>query len=405
LPLVGGMILLPLTAILFGLRGFIPLAGFAIVGAAAGSSLAVIGSKMLGGQKNGKLRITLKLPIFGRHSYAGHLVHLGIVLMAVGVIGTQAYALEQNLDLSPGTSGDLHEYTLVYKDLRQDSLQDHIDTWASIAVYRGNDYLATLRPQITYYPEYEQAITEPAIRAGLGEDIYLVMFDWSEDGEILLNARINPLSAFIWMGSIVLLLGGLLTWWPSNERVNRKVSKSRRFWSRIAAVSALIFILIVLVSMWGESLTSRRGPGRPLPGEQAPVFSSETVSGEKFSLADYRGEILVINFWATWCPQCEDELQAFDDIWHDWNSKGVQFLGIAMDDSLEAVMNMSDELGIGFPLIVEQQRKISKNYGVSGVPETFIISIDGNIAYYHIGVVDEAILRQEIMGLKGEAIQ
>ncbi len=234
-PLVG-----LLLALLFGwLGGFrLPAAmvGLGAAGFAGGTVLGELGFN-IGGRirKSGFKDGVRRLPFAGRHGYGGDLVHLGIVLMAVGVIGTQMFVTEEQMTMASGDTAEVGAYTLVYEDLFQESAEDHVNTWATVAVYKNDNYLTTLKPQIAYYAIGEQTMAGPAIRASLREDLYLVLFQWDETGQISLSATINPLSGFLWLGGIILIFGGALAWWPRTDGNRSVVSKRQRTWSQIAA--------------------------------------------------------------------------------------------------------------------------------------------------------------------------
>jgi peroxiredoxin len=291
------------------------------------------------------------------------------------------------------------KYTLIYEDLYQESTEDHLDTWVSVAVYRDAKYLTTLTPRMAYYPHYDQTMAEPAIRGGLGEDLYLLLFRYDETGEISLSVRVNPLSGFLWVGGFVLLIGGLLAWWPRIRTGVEGATNGRGRWMRILPLLILAILIALGMALWGDTGAGGNTVGRPLRGDLAPGFSTMDITGLDFSLEDYRGQVVVVNFWATWCPQCEDELPEFEAIWQELQAEGVQFVGVAMDDTQGAVRAMASELGVTYPLIVEEGGRITGAYGVTAVPETYIIGPDGNVAAFHIGVVDGETLRDEILAL------
>lgn len=400
LPPLAGLLLAVVLAWLGGFRQPAALTGLAVAGFAGGTALSEIGFDIADRiRKQGFKSALRRLPFAGEGGYGGHLVHLGVVLMAVGVIGTQMYAAEQTVTALPGDAVTSGDYTLVYEDLSQELTGDHFDTRASIAVYRGSDYLATLTPQIAYYPFYDQTMAEPAIRGGMGEDLYLLLFRYDETGEISLSVRTNPLSGFLWLGGFVLLAGGLLAWWPRQGADAGGVSPGRQRLMRAAPFLILAVLVVLGLALWGDMGAGGGGSGRPLPGERAPGFSATELSGADFSLQDHHGRIVVVNFWATWCPQCNDELPDFEAVWQALEGQGVQFVGVAMDDTPSAVEAMTSELGITYPLIVEEDGRITSAYGVTAVPETYIIAPDGKVAYFHIGVVDGDTLRDEILAL------
>jgi peroxiredoxin len=376
------------------------LIGLTLAGFSGGSALGEIGFNIGARIRKSGFKAALgQLPWLGRHGYGAHLIHLGVVLMAVGVIGTQLYAYEQQATLMPGESVSVGGYTLLYEDLVQETSDDHLDTWALIATYDGTDYLTTLRPQMNYYLTYDQTMAEPAIYASVQEDLYLVLFSWDPSGEISLSAMINPLSGFLWLGGMVVLLGGGLAWWPRRKRTAEEGGQKRQIGAQIGAVLGLVLAVAVLFALWGDALNPNKGLGRPLPGELAPSFSAPDIEGDEFRLLDYRGEVVVLNFWATWCAECEDEIPEFESIWREVGADGVQFVGVAMNDSVAAVSAVARDQNVSFPLIVEEEGQITSSYGVTGVPETFIIDQDGKVAFIHVGVVDSDTLMDELVEL------
>ncbi|MCB2202667.1 cytochrome c biogenesis protein CcsA [bacterium] len=383
-----------------GFRNATALIGLGAAGFAGGTVLGEIGFDIGTRIKKQGFRSALgQLPFMGESGYGGPLVHLGVVLMAVGVIGTQMYATEQSVTALPGDSVTSGAYTLIYEDLYQESTEDHFDTWASVAVYEDSEYLTTLTPRMAYYPNYNQTMAEPAISGAMDEDLYLLLFRYEETGEISLSVRINPLSGFLWVGGFVLLIGGFLAWWPRLRAGEGDLSPGRQRWMQILPLLVLATLIVLGVALWGGSGAGGKTVGRPLPGDSAPGFSAKDVTGADFSLEDYRGQVVVVNFWATWCPQCEDELPEFEAIWRELQAEGVQFVGVAMDDTQSAVEAMAAELGITYPLIVEERDRITSAYGVTAVPETYVIGPDGSLATFHIGVVDGVVLMDEILAL------
>lgn len=398
-PLVGAVVGLGLAWV-WRFRLPAALIGLTVAGFSGGAALGEIGFNIGARIKKSGLKAALKqLPWLGRHGYAAHLIHFGVVLMAVGVVGTQLYAYEEQVTLVPGESANVSGYTLLYEDLVQESGEDHLDTWASIAVYDGTDYLARLSPQLNYYVTYNQTMSSPAIYSSVREDLYLVLFSWDPSGQISLSAMINPLSGFLWVGGMVVLLGGVLAWWPRRDGAAEGAGGRQNIGAQIGAIIGLVLMVAMILALWGNSLSPNRGAGRPLPGETAPTFSASDIEGGEFRLQDFRGEVVVLNFWATWCPQCEDEIPAFETVWREVAAEGVQFVGVAMNDSASAVSAVANEQGITFPLIVEEESQITSAYGVTAVPETFIIDQDGNVAFIHIGVVDSETLLGELAEL------
>ena len=387
LPSILGAILMAGIAILLRFTESGAIIGLMIAGFAGGASLEEIG--VLFAPKLTKAETTIRVRW---RRFGAYLVHFGVVLIAVGVIGTQLYAKEQTVTLSPGERVQVGQYELLYEDLFQELTNDHLDTWVDITVYKDSSYLATLTPKILYFPDDRQTMAEPSVRAGWGEDLYLVLFKLDADNKASLAVTINPLINFLWIGGFILLIGGGVAWWPSDKVVSDQTRRQNRTWRNISAGIVLVFIVLIFISLWGNSLQTAKKSVRPLPGTEAIAFSANEISGNEISLSEYFGDVVVLHFWATWCDQCEDEMQMFESVWQAYQGQDVKFVGIAMDDSVPLVQKLIEDLQISFPQIVEEGYEITSLYGVTAVPETFIIDQEGMVAYFHIGTLDAASL-------------
>jgi peroxiredoxin len=317
-------------------------------------------------------------------------------------MGTMMYTSESNFTLSPGESIQVGGYELLYEDLFQEVVGDHLTTWVTLPVYQDGQYLTTLSPKIIYYSTYQQTLAEPAIRSSLREDLYLVFFKWESTGEVSLAVTINPLSSLLWLGGGILLAGGVMAWWPGHEDSDQKDGRKQKIWNRVGIVLLVLVSLLFVFTLWKTPVGTHKTLGRPLPGQEAPMFSAMDTEGTVFALQDHEGEVVVVHFWATWCSQCEEEMTAFESVWRSFEDRDVQFVGVAMDDNLKDVRELADSLNISFPLIVEENDSVTSLFGITAVPETFIIDPDGNIAFMHIGNVAEEVLSDEISVLLGE---
>jgi cytochrome c-type biogenesis protein CcmF len=400
LPVLAGGILMPLVAALAGFTQPISLIGFAAAGLAGGAALGEIGADFAGHIRQKDLPSALNhLGEASRRRSGGYLVHAGIVLMAVGIIGTHAYASEREVTLSPGEPTQVGGYTLVYEDIHQEPAGDHIDTWATIAVYRGMDFLATLKPRLEYYSAGDQTMAVPALRAGLREDLYLVLFGWFDNGTIGAKVFVNPLVNFLWGGGLVFLAGGAVAWWPRTSQAGEDVRRRQRVRGRLGAAAGLAILIVICVVMWGSAWGVVGAVGRPLPGQTAPEFTVSDLDGNSLALSDLRGRVVVVNFWTTWCPTCAGELLDFQALWQAYQARDVVFIGIAMQEEEMEVREMASLAGVSFPLALEHGNRISSAYGVTGVPETFVIDTEGRVAYFHIGSVEMAELRENLDSL------
>jgi len=156
--------------------------------------------------------------IANRRRHGAHIVHLGIVLMAVGITGSSLFQDEVQVALDEGEEIDVNGYTLEYTDFDAKSLPDREQFVAAVDVYRGDRSLGTLRAEKSFHWNVEQWVTEVAIRTTPKEDLYLILAGFEESGLASFRVLINPLVLWLWVGGIVLMLGGVMAWWPGTNR-------------------------------------------------------------------------------------------------------------------------------------------------------------------------------------------
>ncbi len=415
-PALVGAALAVLLAVADGLNHWTSLLGFGLVGLAGGTAVAEIAQGVAARSRREKedlLRAVWSLIRHHQRRYGGYLVHIGVVLMAVGIIGTRMYPFETELVLSPGEVVDVGRYTLIFEDLRQEEAGDHFSTYAYLSAYRDGEYLATLTPRLDLYFGSDQTVGVPAVRAGLREDLYLVLAGYSSSSATL-KMFVNPLAAFLWLGGLVFLAGGVVAVWPVSA-VRLSVPQARRRAVRDGVALLAMFLLLTAagVAMWGPGHgVSAQQTGRPLPGQPAPDFTLSLLDGSALRLSDLRGNVAVVNFWATWCPPCQEELPILQSLWAEYSLSPEEalsstyqpeavFLGLAYQDQESLVRATVARMGLTYRIGLDLDGRIARAYGITGVPETFIIDPQGQVAFVHIGPVTAEQLRGELDALLG----
>ena len=117
----------------------------------------------------------------------------------------------------------------------------------------------------------------------------------------------------------------------------------------------------------------------------APDFRLQRRGGGEVSLADLRGEVVMINFWATWCGPCRQEMPLLDELYSRYQRVGFSLLGVNIDDDSGKAMNMVAELGVSFPVLFDAQKDVSRLYAVDAMPVTVILDREGTVRHVHEG--------------------
>jgi cytochrome c biogenesis protein CcmG/thiol:disulfide interchange protein DsbE len=145
-------------------------------------------------------------------------------------------------------------------------------------------------------------------------------------------------------------------------------------------VGLLGFLAFLAVGM------KKSGNTRLVVGNPVPDFQVTSFSGEVYQLSELKGKAVLLNFWASWCLTCEDEAKALEEVWSEHkDGTGVIFIGIDYVDTDREAQAYLKKFGITYPNGPDLRLKISQIFGVTGVPETFLIDQDGNLRDLRIG--------------------
>ncbi len=129
---------------------------------------------------------------------------------------------------------------------------------------------------------------------------------------------------------------------------------------------------------------------------QAPQFSLVDLDGHPLHLADYRGKVILLDFWATWCVPCETEIPRFI-AWQDkYGPQGFQVIGLSMDDDAQPVRAFSRKFRMNYPVAMANEKVAEAYGGILGLPANFVIDRDGRIYAKHVGTTDLPTLEREI---------
>lgn len=131
----------------------------------------------------------------------------------------------------------------------------------------------------------------------------------------------------------------------------------------------------------------------------APDFTLQQIGGPRLTLSSYRGKVVLLDFWATWCYPCRQEIPHFVEFEQKYADRGLQVIGVSMDDSPDPVPAFYQQYHMNYPVVMGNA-KIGESYGgLLGLPITFLLDRQGRIAAKHIGATDAAVFEREIQRL------
>src|SRR4030066_705492 len=165
----------------------------------------------------------------------------------------------------------------------------------------------------------------------------------------------------------------------------------------ILAITGLVLALVVIgfLLMQGNAKNEFSASSSEAK-EPAPNFALVLLDGKSFQFSEHKGKPVLINFFASWCLPCRDEMPVLEKIVRNYQPKGVVFLGIAVDDTEEKMKEFIKRYDVTFPVGLDKTAEIQKSFGLYGIPTTYFIDRNGMINYSHSGVVTEELLRHEL---------
>lgn len=173
--------------------------------------------------------------------------------------------------------------------------------------------------------------------------------------------------------------------------------KTRRVTAGLPVAVALVLLVLVAYAL----LSPDKLASRPHPGDPAPEFTLTTFEGAQIALQDLRGHVVVLNFWASWCAPCRREATGLQETWRRYQDRGVILLGITYQDAEDASLDFMREFGVTYPNGTDPLGHIGSAYGVTAVPETYVIGPDGRVAWVRIGEIGADELAKQLDRLVG----
>ena len=196
------------------------------------------------------------------------------------------------------------------------------------------------------------------------------------------------------------LTGSTLIW--ENQTVKKRMPAKKGPNSVLWIAMVTVVLLAGFYFLSGNTSKAEKGLAPTLPPSKlsgaAPAFTLTDLNGKPVSLADFRGKVVVLDFWATWCPPCKKEIPDFISLQQEYGSRGVQIVGIALDEP-DKVAAFAKQNGMNYPVLLGTESISAKYGGIDGIPTTFVIDKKGKIVSRFEGFRPRSVFETEIKKL------
>lgn len=184
------------------------------------------------------------------------------------------------------------------------------------------------------------------------------------------------------------------------EHSEASTSPRRGVWTAGRLITLVVVVLLLggFALFWVHS-TSGSSSGVVRVGKTATNFSLPGMGGKSVSLADYRGQVVLVNFWATWCVPCKTEMPQLQSVYQTDRGAGFTILGVDQAESAGAVQAFVKSHGFTWTFALDQSGDTSRSYGVYAIPESFLIDRNGKVAYIWTSSLTRGSLEQQLASL------
>lgn len=170
--------------------------------------------------------------------------------------------------------------------------------------------------------------------------------------------------------------------------------KKKRFWVRTSILA--VFAALLGFAIYQTVLNDRADVLQE--SEQAPDFTLQTLEGERVDLSDYRGQGVLINFWATWCEPCKAEMPAIEQMYQIYGDQGFTVLAVNTGESELSINGFVRNYGLSFPILLDQEKKVTNDlYRIGPLPSSIFVEPNGTINKIVIGEMNSAMIEQYIL--------
>ena len=151
-------------------------------------------------------------------------------------------------------------------------------------------------------------------------------------------------------------------------------------------------LVLAVVAALAASLGTASVPASPSPAlsprTPAPDFTLHAADGHNLRLQELRGQVVLVNFWATWCGPCREEMPRLDALYRKYQASGFTLLGVSVDDDGAKAADVARRLGVSFPVLFDSDKSVSRRYDLATMPSTVLIDRDGQVRFVHRGYRD-----------------
>ena len=174
----------------------------------------------------------------------------------------------------------------------------------------------------------------------------------------------------------------------------KKISFTKKL---IVAFFAAVFVLLCSCSARTQGLSSSDPVARAFAQANMPLLSRQmalrdftlpTLEGELLTVSDLRGKVVFVNFWATWCPPCRDEMPSMEALYQRFKDRDFEILAVNIGETPEEVTAFMEEYGFSFPALLDEDIRVGNDYGIRAIPTSFFVNQEGRIIMRKVGYLD-----------------
>jgi len=167
--------------------------------------------------------------------------------------------------------------------------------------------------------------------------------------------------------------------------------KNKKQWIR-----RLVVLFLIIAAGYSVYISSNQDESPVKKGDPAPNFELFVLDGSKVTLHEYKGKAVILNFWATWCHPCQSEMPLLEEEYLKRKEKPFEILAVNYAETEVAVSLFQSNFDLSFPLLLDPDKKVATQYGVSVLPVTFFINADGIVVSKVVGELSKEVLQENI---------